>query len=102
MLRITARKTRGSMALKLEGKIHGPWVDELRDCWQKLSREGGGMPIKAVELTDVSFIDGRGKDLLLRMQRKGVSLVGGSDFIWRLLADSKPTPARTRGDRSIR
>ena len=46
-----------------------------------------GTPIK-VNLREVSFLDPRGKSLLLRMQREGVSLVECSNFIRQLLDPS--------------
>lgn len=95
MLRITPSKTRGTVALKLEGKLLGPWVDELQGYWLGHSRQSERTSIKAIDLAEVSFIDSRGKDLLLRMQRKGVSLIGGSDFIQQLLTNGKAHRAGT-------
>lgn len=101
MLRITPKKTRGSVAVKLEGKLQGPWVDELRGYWLDSSRQKGRASIQAIDLGDVSFIDGRGKELLLRMRRKGISLVRGSDFIRQLLSNGKPHRTGTRKSRII-
>ena len=35
MLRITIHDDPGSLTFQLEGKLAGPWVAELEDCWQK-------------------------------------------------------------------
>jgi hypothetical protein len=102
MLRISPKETRGAMALKLEGKLGGPWVDELQAFWLGHSRQKGQMPIKSVDLAEVSFIDDRGTELLRRMRRKGVSLVGGSDFINQLLTDGMAGRARTGKSRTIK
>jgi len=83
MLRVTPIKVRGAAILKLEGKLCGPWVDELEHCWTNLQRKNG-TPIR-VSLQEVSFLDPRGKRLLLRMKRQGVSLVECPHFIRELL-----------------
>jgi hypothetical protein len=55
---------------KLEGKIAGPWVDELESLWRTtdLSR-----PVRVL-LESVTFIDHEGKELLGRMHVEGAEL----------------------------
>ena len=75
-----------SVLLKLEGSITGPWVDELRKAWLTSTKMAGGQPM-SIDLGAVSFVDARGRDLLLRMQREGVALKGASSFLRHVLED---------------
>jgi len=70
MLRITVQDGLQPTTLKLEGKLSGPWVDELERTWLELS---SGTPAKAVtvDLTGVTTIDSEGKMLLTSMFRQG-------------------------------
>ena len=72
MLRITTRHEAGTLVLKLEGRLSGPWVAELAECWRgfRAARESA----IRVELADVPFVDAAGKALLSRMHRAGVAI----------------------------
>ena len=93
MLRVTTIAAKGSEVLKLEGKLGGPWVDELQQCWKDLTGRTHRHPIK-IDLQGVSYVDHRGRNLLLRMQREGASLAEYSDFIRQLL-QAKDTGKKT-------
>ena len=72
MLKITAKAEATETVLELEGKLAGPWVEELRRCWRGLIAGDG--PVKIV-LKAVLFIDGAGKELMVEMYRQGAELV---------------------------
>ena len=74
MLRITVLDNSNSTVLKLEGKLAGPWVDELEKSWNSvaLSAKTGQL---AVDLCNVTFVDIRGKVLLTKMHLAGVGLL---------------------------
>src|SRR5216684_7545412 len=59
---------------EVEGKLAGPWVAELEQCWRAAMNTTGGRPVK-VHLRAVSFIDAAGKSLLAEMHRHGAELV---------------------------
>jgi hypothetical protein len=82
MLRVTRKNNPSGATLMLEGKLSGPWVDEVQKCWAECAA-----PIQ-VNLRDVTYVDGRGKDLLIRMEREGVLLVEVSDFVRHLLSEN--------------
>jgi anti-anti-sigma regulatory factor len=84
VLRITIQKTSEVVILKLEGSIKGPWVDELQKAWLASARMAEGQ-LMSIDLGAVSFVDARGRDLLLRMQREGLSLKGPSGFLRQVL-----------------
>jgi ABC-type transporter Mla MlaB component len=94
MLRATITHTANGKALKIEGKLSGPWVDEVHRLWVSLQNLRGAGALE-VGLEDVTFADSRGADLLLKMRGQGASLVGCSNFLTHLLQDGvHEDPAR--------
>ncbi len=74
MLRITSREIAGCSGLFVEGRLAGPCVSELEKCWHNAI--AGEAPLPAViDLTDVSFIDAMGRQLLTQMHEHGIKLV---------------------------
>src|ERR1700694_1436647 len=91
VLRVTSLEMNGSSVLKLEGKVSGPWVDELQHCWSGVAQQKERTAVKVkVDLRGVSYLDNRGRDLLLHMEREGAALVEGSDFVRQLLKAGTP------------
>src|SRR5579862_5437991 len=74
MLRITILDSAQSTTFKLEGKLAGPWVQELEQCWLTAQSALAGRRA-VVDLTQVSFVDGGGKKLLEGMASAGVDLL---------------------------
>src|SRR6266849_5282496 len=74
MLRITTEKKRGKVLLSVEGRLAGPWVGALEQCWRELR---GASPREKfyVNLCGVSFIDAAGKVLLKEIHRQGGQLI---------------------------
>jgi len=75
MIRITAQQESSVTRLFLEGKLSGPCVDELDKCWQTCAP---GEVALLVDLTNVSFVDEHGKELLGRMHNRGIKLFSRS------------------------
>ena len=75
MLRITNAVRAGGVTVVLEGRLAGPWVDELARCWDALTATHR-MGSICVRLDAVTFIDADGKALLRRMHEAGASLAG--------------------------
>jgi hypothetical protein len=73
--------------LKLEGKLLGPWVDELRNvCTQPLNRaEQVGLDLAAV-----SFVNAAGAKLLRELIREGIIITQCSAFVAELLHAEEP------------
>ena len=69
MLRITNTKTQNAVTLRVEGKLSGPWVDELERAWRSASESADGCAW--VDLTDVTFVGEDGKRLLEVMYGEG-------------------------------
>src|SRR5437899_5130229 len=74
VLKITIEQEATTTMFKVEGKLAGPWVAELEQCWRAAMNTTGGRSVK-VHLRAVSFIDAAGKSLLAEMHRHGAELV---------------------------
>jgi outer membrane protein len=74
MLRITTEIKRGKLTLYVEGRLTGPWVGALEQCWRELSERGERQKFY-INLCGVSFIDDAGKVLLKEMHRQGGELI---------------------------
>jgi hypothetical protein len=71
MLKITTQASPAGTIFEVEGKLAGPWVEELANCWRKTNSE---RPVR-VMLCAVTFIDDKGRDLLVEMYCHGTELV---------------------------
>jgi anti-anti-sigma regulatory factor len=74
MLKITTLLNAESTVLRLEGRLAGPWVEELERCWDSTV----GTPMRhplSVDLSAVTYVDSDGKDLLKKLHRQGARLV---------------------------
>ena len=69
MLKITTRIDATGTVFELEGKLAGPWVQELDGCWRKAA--DSDRPVRVL-LCAVTFIDGEGRKLLADMYRHKV------------------------------
>jgi outer membrane protein len=74
MLRITTEKKRGKIFLGVEGRLAGPWVAALEQCWRELHVASPQEKFH-INLCGVSFIDAAGKVLLKEISRQGGQLV---------------------------
>lgn len=76
MLRITAADEPRVLSFRLEGRLEGPWVDELEHCWHGMVARVG-TPRLRVDLTGVTFVDAAGKAQLAAMHRQGAEFITG-------------------------
>lgn len=77
MLKITIDEKDQLTSIRLEGKLAGPWVGELERVWSASRRkpEGGDFSMDiSVDISEVTFIDPEGRQLLARMYGDGVKL----------------------------
>src|SRR5882672_7599089 len=74
MLRVTTEKRRGKRALAVEGRLAGPWVGALEQCWRELHAASPREKFH-IDLCGVSFIDAAGKFLLKEIHRQGGRLI---------------------------
>jgi anti-anti-sigma regulatory factor len=83
VLRITTIQVNGfSVTLKLEGKILAEWVPLLeKECEVRLTKRERVV----LDLSQVTFVDQSGIQMLQRASALSVSIVNGSAFIAELL-----------------
>lgn len=73
MLKITLQNDSRPAIIKLEGKLSGPWVNELARAWDRLTVCEPGRAV-TVDLSEVTFIDSAGKKLLSSLVERGIQL----------------------------
>ncbi len=95
MLRITTHDNPECLTFQLEGKLAGPWVQELEDCWQK-TLAGHRRPVVRVDLRGVTFLDAAGKEFLAALYARGAELVAAGCAMKAVVAEvtRAPLPAR--------
>ncbi|HEY3242034.1 MAG TPA: hypothetical protein VGM03_01670 [Phycisphaerae bacterium] len=86
MLRITSSESNGVAALKLEGRLVGPWVGQLRLTCDQARGAGAGL---VLDLSDVTFVDAEGLCLLQELAAGGVGINNRSRFIAELLRSAE-------------
>ncbi len=74
MLKITQHQDAASESVSfvLEGRLAGPWVEELATCWRQKAANPRSHTV--VDLTGVTFVDADGKALLTLMWQEGAEL----------------------------
>jgi anti-anti-sigma regulatory factor len=78
MLKISEVKRGKGLVLHLEGRIVGPWVNELRQICEPLISDGSNL---SLNLAEVSFADENGISLLLSLQKRGANLLNETPFL---------------------
>ena len=79
MLKISqAEKANHSITLKLEGRVVGEWVGELRQVCETLLIEGRSLKL---DLADVTFADASGVAALSSFKSRGVTFSNCSPFV---------------------
>src|SRR4029077_123095 len=74
MLKITTLLNAKSTVLRLEGRLAGPWVQELERCWDFTVGTPTDHPL-SLDLSAVTYVDSDGKDLLKKIHQQGAKLV---------------------------
>jgi len=77
MLRVTTQNDAKATRLKIDGRLAGAEVHELENHWRTLTSARTHSPI-VVDLTEVTFVDEAGKELLAEMHRHGDKFVAPS------------------------
>ena len=74
-----------SVRLRVEGRVGGRWVEELRKSCDLQALDDG---IRlTLDLADVSFVDAAGLDLLKELRSRCVTLLSPSPFVAEQLKD---------------
>jgi hypothetical protein len=91
MLRITVHDKPGTLTFRLEGRLAGPWVGELEECWRGtlVSRRE---PILRVDLTEVTSIDAAGQACLAVLHRQGAEFLAADCLMKAVVAEITGAP----------
>ncbi len=84
MLRVTKTNQNETVTLKLEGRLVGPWVQEVTRVWDDTAGTPTGGYV--VDLRSVTFVDSPGRALLATMSRHGAQLIA-TDCLTRNIVD---------------
>jgi anti-anti-sigma regulatory factor len=77
MLMITVETEAADVVLRLDGRLAGPAVNELERNWQAAAVKQPRRRV-LVNLEGVISVDGRGKEFLAHVHRRGDTLVAGT------------------------
>jgi len=91
MLRITVHDNTRALTFQLEGRLAGPWLRVLEECWRgALARQR--KPVLRVDLTGVTFIDAAGKACLATMHRQGAEFIAADVLTKGVVAEISQAP----------
>ncbi len=82
MLRITNVQTSQGAVVKLDGKLLGAWVEEVRQAYLDARLSGH----VRLDLSQVSFVDEPGVRLLAELLRQEASIAAQSNYVAELLS----------------
>src|SRR5262245_44320334 len=86
MLRITVHDNPRTITFQLEGRLAGPWLDELKESWQRALIRAEQAVLR-VDLTEVTFIDSKAKAYLAAMHRQGAEFLAADCLTKNIVAE---------------
>ena len=86
MLRITIDERDHAIAMTLEGRIAGPWVEELNDAWSQLAPKLGNRTM-SVNLCNVTYADASGKKALRNIYQQAHAQIVADNLWAQYIAD---------------
>jgi ABC-type transporter Mla MlaB component len=73
VIRISETREGSKHRLLVEGTLSGDWVEVLEKSWLEAQTSHNGEPMR-IDLSGVTWIDDKGRELLARMIRDGAEL----------------------------
>lgn len=73
MIRISQIHEGPKLHLFVEGTLSDGWVEALETSWLEARSQLNGEPLR-IDLSDVTYVDDRGRELLARMIQSGAKL----------------------------
>jgi hypothetical protein len=96
MLRITVHDKTRALTFQLEGRLAGPWLQELEQCWQS-ALASQPKPMLCVDLTGVTFIDAEGQACLAALHRQGAEFVAADCLTKAIVTEITGPPVPDHG-----
>ena len=98
MLKVTTTNQNQTITMKLEGKLAGPWVQEVTRVWVDTAQSPRSGYV--VNLRSVTFIDRPGQALLATMSRQGARLIA-ADCLTPNIVDEITNESYSSGESGI-
>ena len=76
MLRITTNTCPKALTLRLEGRLEGPWIAVLAQCWSDALLNLNRRRLR-IDLNGVTFVDADGKARLAEMYAQAAEFLAG-------------------------
>jgi hypothetical protein len=86
VLRITIQKSKREVTMKLEGRVAGPWVEELHRTWISLAPSLRPNHLR-VDLCEVTFVDAKGNQVLTDIRKAGAAFLADTAMTKSLVAE---------------
>lgn len=77
MLRINQAMQSGCVTVKLEGRLLGPWIHEVRRVCDQISQPSKCL---SMDLAALTFVDALGAELLRELIGRGVKIKAHSSY----------------------
>jgi len=91
MLRITVHEKPGALTFQLEGRLAGPWVRGLQECWQS-TLAGRRVQFLRLDLTGVTSIDAAGRACLAALHQQGAEFIAADCLTKAVVAEITRSP----------
>src|SRR5438132_2650440 len=91
MLRITVHDSPKTLTFQLEGRVAGPWVRVLEECWQN-ALASPPKPVLRIDLSGVTFINAAGKACLAALHRQGAEFKAADCLTKAVVAEITQAP----------
>ena len=84
MFKISTVDTPSQRTLVVEGRLVGPWVDELCTAWRNACEERGGRKL-VVDLRNLTTVSSAGEDAIFDLMKEGARFSCGNVLIKHVL-----------------
>jgi anti-anti-sigma regulatory factor len=91
MMKIQVNDDSQQVTLQIEGRVAGPFVVALEDCWLNARASSADRRIR-VDLKNVTCIDRAGRQLLQAMHRSGVQFLRAGLAIQDIIEEIREAP----------
>jgi hypothetical protein len=96
MLRITVHETEGILTFQVEGRLAGPDVQVLEECWCNALARHRDSTFR-LNLTDLTSVDAEGRACLAALHRQGAELVAADCLTKAMVAEITQAPGADYG-----
>jgi hypothetical protein len=100
MLRITIHEGTKAQTIQLEGKIVGPWVEEVNRTWHSLAPSLGSKELR-LDLRGVAFVSAKGRQLLREIYQKTNARFLADSPLTRYFADDAMQQSPKDGEEGV-